>query len=214
MCVTEELGWWDEKEVGGDDETWEKMQANTGLHQGSISGRRSRIGCLFLFFFYSAEWTSLPSWKALPALSITASNFQVSSRLLSPPLADLKSISGGWRGQKTLKISLIAAAVGCTFWSSPRQKNQNGTDLQLQGGDTMGASAWAAPPPHTPRSGAFHNSVAARRERRSPRQVNNQPTQSAVCDRFHANKAFSYSLRRGSTRRGLSRCSLLITINL
>lgn len=64
------------------------------------------------------------------------------------------------------------------------------------------------------RSCGFHNTVAAWLKQRSPRQVNNQPTQSAVCDRFHANKAFSNSLLRGSTRRGLSDCSLLITINL
>lgn len=64
---------------------------------------------------------------------------------------------------------------------------------------------------HSP---GFHITVAAWLKQRSPRQVNNQPTQSAVCDRFHANKAFSNSLLRGSTRRGLSDCSLLITINL
>lgn len=74
-----------------------------------------------------------------------------------------------------------------------------------------------SPPPSPPslaRSCGFHNTVAAWLKQRSPRQVNNQPTQSAVCDRFHANKAFSNSLLRGSTRRGLSDCSLLITINL
>lgn len=69
-------------------------------------------------------------------------------------------------------------------------------------------------PPSLARSCGFHNTVAAWLKQRSPRQVNNQPTQSAVCDRFHANKAFSNSLLRGSTRRGLSDCSLLITINL
>lgn len=66
------------------------------------------------------------------------------------------------------------------------------------------------PLPHTH---AFQNTLAAWLKQRSPRQVNNQPTQSAVCDRFHANKAFSYSLLRGSTRQGLSNVSLLIAIN-
>lgn len=98
------------------------------------------------------------------------------------------------------------------------------------GGDTIWASsfflvgqismctvnAWSPPASRRPLapSRGFQNTVAAWLKQRSPRQVNNQPTQSAVCDRFQANKAFSYSLLRGSTRQGLSDCSLLITINL
>lgn len=42
---------------------------------------------------------------------------------------------------------------------------------------------------------SFHSTGAAWLKRRSPRQVNNQPTQSAVCGRIHANKAFNYSLQ-------------------
>lgn len=60
----------------------------------------------------------------------------------------------------------------------------------------------------------FHNTVAAWLKQRNTRQVNKQPTESAVCDRSHANKAFSDSLHWGGTRRALSNCSLLITINL
>lgn len=192
---------------------WKRCKQTRGLIKAQLAAGAA-VSAASFYFFLLRRMDVPPFFKGPASALHHTSNFQVSSCLLSPPLADLKSISGGWRGQKMVKISLIAAAVGCTFWSSPRRKIKKETDLQLQGHTQLGLQHAPLEPPPIPRSGAFHNSVAARRERRSPRQVNNQPTQSAVCDRFHANKAFSYSLRRGSTRRGLSRCSLLITINL
>lgn len=70
------------------------------------------------------------------------------------------------------------------------------------------------PPPHPPPPLLFTARGQLGRGGAPPDRSITKSTQSAVCDRIHANKAFNYSVRGGRTRRGLSDSSLLITINL